>query len=236
MTGCTEAVVENPTNKDVATEKEYWQAFYTKVSTIPAVPSQFCVLVATEVDGSTPIVEFGCGNGRDSEYFSSRGMQVFGSDLCKDAIAKNNEEKSTHGAQFFVCDCTDKDDVGVLIDKARSTAGTGTTSNVVVYNRFFLHSIDAVQEEKFLRALGENMVEGDKLYMEFRCELDEALPKVYGKSHYRRYVVTSKLVGLLRSVGFEIEYERTGQGMAKYKNEDPFISRVVAVKNETAQP
>jgi len=223
MTAGTE--VENPTNKDVAIEKEYWNTFYSNVSTIPAIPSQFCVLVATEVNRSTPIVEFGCGNGRDSYYFSTQGIKVFGSDLSKDAIAKNNEEKGKFGAKFVVCDCTNKDDVGRLIEKARNG-----NSNIVIYNRFFLHSIDAEQEKNFLTALGEHMIEGDKLYMEFRCEHDETLPKVYGKTHYRRYVVTEEMLKFLGSLDFEIEYEKTGQGMAKYKDEDPFVSRVIAVK------
>mmetsp|Transcript_5813 Transcript_5813/g.5654 ORF Transcript_5813/g.5654 Transcript_5813/m.5654 type:complete len:80 (-) Transcript_5813:503-742(-) len=67
--------------------------------------------------------------------------------------------------------------------------------------------------------------------MEFRCELDEALPKVYGKGHYRRYVKTNDVINLMKSMGFELEYEMTGQGMAKYKSEDPFVSRVIVVKD-----
>ena len=77
------------------------------------------------------------------------------------------------------------------------------------------------------------MIKGDKLYMEYRCDKDEALPKVYGKDHYRRYVKTSEMVQFLESDGeeaFEMEYETTGQGMAKYKHEDPFVSRIIAVK------
>jgi len=222
MTSSTE--IENPTNKNVAIESDYWKTFYSKVSTIPDVPSQFCVLVSTEVDQSTPIVEFGCGNGRDSLYFAAQGYRVFGSDLCTDAITQN-QKKSNGGAIFSNCDCTNEEEVRALIQQAHELNPT-----VVVYNRFFLHSIDKTQEEKFLSGLGKNMTEGDKLCMEFRCNLDEALPKVYGKGHYRRYVKTSEMVNFLKNLGFEIEYEQTGQGMAKYKSEDPFVSRVIAVK------
>ena len=31
-------------------------------------------------------------------------------------------------------------------------------------------------------------------------------------------------------LGFDIEYQITGQGMAKYKTEDSFVSRIVAVR------
>lgn len=216
-------------NKDVVREKLYWQTFYSEVSTIPAVPSSFCVLVATEVDRFTPIVEFGCGNGRDSGYFNSQGFKVLASDLCKEAIGKNQEKAGLEGATFLVCDCTNEIDVESLLTQAHET-GDSKTTNIVVYTRFFLHSIDKTQEQQFVIALGKSMIQGDKLYFEFRCELDEALSKVYGKDHYRRYVKTSEFVDFLKTVGFEIEYEMTGQGMAKYKSEDPFVSRVIAVK------
>jgi len=230
----TQTQTTDVTNKDVETEKDYWKTFYSKAN-IPSVPSQFCALVATEINKSThtSIVEFGCGNGRDSEYFSSlqEDLRVFGSDLSEDVITKNSIEKTRHGAEFFVCDCTDEKDVGNLIEKAHNnTNGNNDTNKIVVYNRFFLHTIDEKQEEKFLTALGHHMKTDDKLYMEFRCDLDEALPKVYGTSHYRRYVVTKDLVEFLKTLSFDIEYERTGQGMAKYKNEDPFVSRIIAVK------
>lgn len=220
-----DAEIDNPSCKDVRKENSYWHAFYSKLSVIPAVPSQFCVLVSTEVGKSTPIVEFGCGNGRDSIFFAYQGFSVVASDLCKEAIA-TNQGKSCHGAKFLICDCTNDTGVEELIQEARQIHPT-----VVVYNRFFLHSIDKKQEHLFLTALGRNLVEGDKLYMEFRCNLDETLPKVYGKGHYRRYVNTKKLVMFLKSVGFQIEYEKTGQGMAKYRDEDPFVSRIIAVKD-----
>ena len=232
--------VENPKDKDVTKEKGYWNTFYSKAS-IPAVPSQFCVLVSTELSRSTPIVEFGCGNARDSLYFISQGFTVLASDLSKEAIESNQEKiaadtvAENKGTKFSICDCTDETDVDELIKSARATTGD-SDGNIAVYNRFFLHSIDQVQERQFLTSLKKSMIKGDKLYMEYRCDKDEALPKVYGKDHYRRYVKTSEMVQFLESDGdsdafaFEMEYEKTGQGMAKYKHEDPFVSRIIAVK------
>ena len=59
--------------------------------------------------------------------------------------------------------------------------------NLTLYNRFFLHSIDADQEAAFLSAVNEHTVAGDVLYMEFRCTLDADNDKVYGKDHYSSY-------------------------------------------------
>ena len=56
------------TTKKIGKESNYWNNFYAKWDI--GVPSQFCVLVATEADKSRPMVEFGCGNGRDSIYLA----------------------------------------------------------------------------------------------------------------------------------------------------------------------
>ena len=82
-----------PTSKDVTSEKNYWNAFYSKFDL--QHPSQFCVTTAIEAaaDRSQPIIEFGCGNGRDSMYFATHGFNVYGCDLSKGGI-ENNVKKS----------------------------------------------------------------------------------------------------------------------------------------------
>lgn len=138
-------------------------------------------------------------------------------------LDKSNENNC---ADFNVCDVAVSKDVHDLLRKAR---GEDTATNLTLYNRFFLHSLDDKQERMFLTALSEATKAGDKLYMEFRCSLDAQLDKVY-KEHYRRYIETEGLVELLKSLEFDVTYQITGQGMAKYKTEDPFVSRVVAVR------
>lgn len=123
-------------------------------------------------------------------------------------------------------DASCEEQVQNVVNAARKDGG-----NVTIYNRFFLHSIDGNQEEKFFHALSQALVGGDKLYCEFRSKEDEALDKVHGKEHYRRYVDTPLLVENLTTKGFNVEYSITGQGMAKYKVEDPFVSRIIATKN-----
>jgi SAM-dependent methyltransferase len=209
--------------KNAGKESQYWNDFYAKKSVLIGVPSQFCVMVATEADKSRPIVEFGCGNGRDSIYLARQGFKVFASDLSSGAIANNCEKEA--GIDFSVCDVSAPDDVQALVNKAR--AG-GQGGNLNLYNRFFLHSLDDEQERVFLEALASATQPGDCLYMEFRCSLDAKLDKLF-KGHFRRYVDTGKLVAMLEEkLEFNVTYERTGQGMAKYKHEDPFVSRIIA--------
>lgn len=65
---------EQPTSKDITTESSYWNLFYAKFNI--SNPSQFCVMTAVEADVVVSIVEFGCGNGRDSAYFALHGHTV----------------------------------------------------------------------------------------------------------------------------------------------------------------
>lgn len=162
-----------------------------------------------------------------SIHFSST-QQVYACDLSKPAIEKDSDEaKSESNLQFKVVDASDAVAVKGIVDEAKSPTNV---NNVLVYTRFFLHSIDETQQSQFFKALSTSLVTGDKLYFEYRSAEDETLDKVHGKGHYRRYIETPDLMKELENLGFKIEYEMTGRGMAKYKQEDPFVSRVIASK------
>jgi len=219
--------IDKKAEKETSKEHSYWRHFYSSFDI--SVPSQFCVSVATEIDKECPVVEFGCGNGRDSIYLARLGFSVFAGDICSDAIRTNThkEQAQHHPVTFQICDVTNEDHVASLIDAARVKANGG---KLTLYNRFFLHSLNDEQEQSFLTTLSSVSNIGDVLYLEFRCSLDENLDKVYGKGHYRRYVRTEELVDFLESLHFSVNYSVTGQGMAKFKSEDPFVSRIIAAK------
>jgi len=211
--------------KVVTNESNYWNDFYdTKFSV--AVPSQFCVLVATEASKNRPFVEFGCGNGRDAKYMARQGFRVFAGDLSHKAILAMQNE-GTPNADFAVCDVSKPGHVKSLVETARKEAKEDKNSNLTLYNRFFIHALDEKQELVYLKKVADVTKAGDIFYMEFRCSLDAALDKEHGKGHYRRYVETDNFLDLLKSLGFKINYHITGQGMAKYKAEDPFVSRII---------
>ena len=73
------------------------------------------------------------------------------------------------------------------------------------------------------------MQAGEKVYLEFRSKEDAELDKTFG-NHYRRFVDTDKFVKSMTDKGFKSLYGITGQGMAKYKDEDPFVSRLIFEK------
>ena len=63
---------------------------------------------------SHPIIEFGCGNGRDSIYFATHGFKVYGCDLSKDAIEKDTAKSKDVDVIFKVVDASSNDEVQSL--------------------------------------------------------------------------------------------------------------------------
>lgn len=238
----TMAVEENqPTEKDVTQEKSYWNSFYSSMFSV-AIPSQFCVSTAfdlTSTNKTKSVVEFGCGNGRDSLYMASQGFNVYACDLSIEAIDASKEKAAKYLNGEMACagsitfepvDATNAEQVQSIIQKARTESASDV---VAVYTRFFLHSIDEEQEDLFVSALATALtVSGDEIHSEYRSAEDESLPKVHGKGHYRRYIQTPVLLKKLEALGFEVIYDVTGRGMAKYKNEDPFVSRFIVRKSD----
>jgi SAM-dependent methyltransferase len=192
-----------------------------------SIPSQFCTLTATEVEKETPIVEFGCGNGRDSIFFARHGYNITAMDLSSEVI-KYNTEKTVNisNINFLQGNVANYDDVKNTIN----IANKNNEKNLVVYSRFFLHSLDQEQEQKFMISLSQLLKPKDRIYFEFRSKEDENKDKIYGK-HYRRFIDSDSFIRNLEdNYNFIVEYSITGQGMAKYKSEDPFITRIIAKK------
>ena len=160
---------------------------------------------------------------------ASQSYRVFAGDLSSKAI-ESLQKDAAQNATYCVCDVSKSEDVKSLVDQARAVADAND-NNLTLYNRFFMHALDEEQEFRYVEALSNVTRSGDTLYMEYRCSLDAHLAKEHGTGHYRRYVDTRKLVDLLKSLNFSIKYEMTGQGMAKFKAEDPFVSRIICERN-----
>jgi hypothetical protein len=60
---------------------------------------------------------------------------------------------------------------------------------------------------------------------EFRIKGDK--PKLF-KDHERNLIDGKWLIDELKKNGFEIIYSKKGRNMAKYKNENPLVGRVIA--------
>jgi len=206
-------------------EKEsYWDLYYSNLTekTRP-LPSQFAVFVAGELQSPHRVVEFGCGDGRDSLFFSSYGHQTIGLDSSARAVrhcvrlAESMDEK----ALFLILDVSDPE----LAETISTTSGP-----TAVYARFFLHAITEAEEQSFFRSASAFTKTGDVMAVEYRTLRDLSQPKAT-KQHYRRFMdpVVFQLAALQH--GFQVRYAIEGFGYAKYMQDDAYVARCLLVRD-----
>lgn len=216
------------TTENVDLNRDYWNSFYKKFER--HTPSQFCVSVVTDLNPGSVVLELGSGNGRDAHYFASQGFVTVAMDLSPEAISRCNSYAQSNNilhSFFFQGSIADTKAVDTAVTLARTRSTTGAIS---FYSRFVMHSIDDEQQELFFRTLSSFLRVGDEIYFEFRSKEDANLDKHFD-GHFRRYVDTDQFSkALVEILGLSIEYRITGQGMARFKEEDPFVSRIIARK------
>jgi tellurite methyltransferase len=192
---------------------EYWEKYY-KDRKQPFPHSNFSGFVASYLSEGDSLVDCGCGNARDSVYFSKIGINVTAIDQCPSLI--DDLRKTIDNVGFSVADFTRLD---------------GSTKWDCVYSRFTLHSIPEDQEDDFIKSC--NSCCKKFVFIEARSDKNDCEDK---STHYRRNINLAKLIGKL-SADFDILYSEESNHFSPlldiYSTEDkkePFLLRVVARK------
>lgn len=197
----------------------YWNDYYASSQVKLLPPSQFAAFIASEVTKDFHILDVGCGNGRDSLFFSSQGYKVVGIDRSDAAIDNCRAAADARGLNAgFHC-------AGVDELPAYDMSDLPTGNAVLVYARFFLHALPEELEDKLLTwivSLSEKCAV--RFAAEFRTDKDASLPKSTSE-HYRRYINPNDFLAKLIRAGFKIDYSVEGFGFAKYKNDDAHVAR-----------
>ena len=94
-----------------------------------------------------------------------------------------------------------------------------------IYSRFFLHSISNKEISELLKKIKKNSF----FVAEFRVKGDE--PVIY-KNHKRNLIDMTWLLIELDKNNYSINYCKVGRGLAKFKQEDPLVGRIVAYKSK----
>lgn len=214
---------EQDYDRDVA----YWNAFYSNKMGVRE-PSPFAKFVYQEYLKSNQgnLLELGCGNGRDSIFFREKGIPVTAIDASYEAINSLQDEfNGTEGIQFICGDFVDMD---------------ALPQNKYCYSRFSIHAITEKQQDRLLRGVHANLVDNGYFFIEVRSVNDE----LYGKGnsvgkdsyiyndHFRRFVRIGQLIQKMEDNGYIIDYAAERRGFAPYKDEDPFVIRVVGRKKD----
>jgi len=196
-------------------EKEYWDNFYQK-NDAPNEPSGFAKDSIAEFPSDSRILELGCGNGRDSLFFAQNGFKVFACDQSDQSIAKL---KSQHplNPTFFVED---------IINFGKKLHDIN-----IIYCRFVLHAISEDDLDKLLTWVYDFLPEEGLFISESRSDKSslEETGKHF-KPHFRRLLNKNDISDNLVDKGFLIKSLVEADNLANYKDENPFVIRLVVKK------
>ena len=208
------------------TNSNYWDDYYENAATVGAIPSQFAAFAASEFFRGSPVIDIGCGNGRDAIFFSSIGHKVIGIDASSSAVelCSNAASKFHIDASFRVFDISEDE---TIINNLVDSLIRELPSKVNIYSRFFIHAINEEAEDKFFYLINRLKSFIDvKVFVEFRTIRDMSLPKETS-THYRRFVEPEKIIAKIIQSDMNLAYHIEGFGYAKYKSDDAYVARMV---------
>lgn len=212
--------------------KDHWEHYYEQRNTNQVwvtIPSQFAAFCAANVAEKGSILEMGCGNGRDSVFFGEYFRDVVSTDYSDQAIKIVNDRAVQSGLNV-------KGEVLNIYDDEMLAQFPITHGEKfdVVYARFFLHAVKEYGENNFWTIASKVLKSTGYIYVEYRNCFDDR--KGLGEKisefersdgHYRRFLVDEEVIKRAEDAGFQVEYLVSGTGLAKFKNEDPNVSRVI---------
>jgi SAM-dependent methyltransferase len=206
---------------------DYWNIYYKTKKKQITVPSQFAAFAIQEFGNQedTIIIDLGCGDGRDSYFFSSHGFQTIGIDGSLEAI-NNCKQNFNHDLLDFFCYDIEEPSFYEKIKEIIIIRN----KNVIFYSRFFLHAINEKQQNFLINNLKNIMSKDSLCFFEFRTNRDEFQEKITS-SHYRRYISPTDFTVKVTRMGFDILYFVEGFGYAKYRKDDAHIARFILKTN-----
>lgn len=209
-------------------DKKYWTEYYSTHSK-PTGASTFAEFILPKLDENKRLIELGCGNGRDSIFFSNNNIKVVAVDQIDDEIDFLNENYRNENIDF-VCD-----DFTNLAESANDLVINNDFD--YVYSRFTFHSIEEVKEDRTLDWIADKLNKDACFLLEARSLKDpmfkqgEALSETENfTTHYRRYMDLDKITEKLESRGFEILFKIEDNDLAVYKDDNPYVIRIIAKK------
>lgn len=200
----------------------YWENYYSKHRE-PSNCSPFAEFVTPFLKSGNRLIEFGCGNARDSKHFAQQGVSVLAIDQCENEIVYLSEKfKETENLNFLAEDMTN------LSELEKSD---------FLYSRFTIHAIDKKGEEKLIKWASNNLKSNGLFFVEVRSVKDELYgvgealaDNAFFSDHYRRFIVLEELNNRFSDNGFEVLYSLESKGLAPYKTEDPVVIRMIVQK------
>jgi SAM-dependent methyltransferase len=213
-----------PVSSTLSEDHKHWDDYYHAADEVqpPPGPSQFAAFVLTELNGlHTRVVDFGCGNGRDTSFFAKYGLEVLGVDNSAVAI-ETCRENFGRSAQFVHGDVSDSQ----TYETIKAWLGGSPERDTTIYSRFFFHAVDEKTGIGFLKMARELITPRGRAAFEFRTRLDEDRKKAT-PHHFRRFIDPQDFARQADTMGFRISYFVEGFGLAKFQTDDAHVARFI---------
>lgn len=229
---------KNLTVSALGKTQDFWKDFYAnsiasgKLRSEPSPFAQWCL--EKHLTENSRILEFGCGNGRDSFAFMHNNLSVFAIDGSEVAIQDNIIHLESNPCDSEVCFTAMNFS---YLDSLKEHHNDVLSKVNTVYSRFVLHAIPEKIENKILNFVTNLLPSGTAMWHEFRTTKDPLMHEgeVLSETerftdHYRRFLDTDKFREKLSNLGWEESYFIESNGLATFGKEDPVVARVGAIK------
>ena len=215
-------------DKIIKKKKDHWNTFYKKMIIISESSFSRFVIRWLKLRKFNIIernlVDIGCGNSRDSVYFTKKRLKVTGIDQSFTAIKFN--KKKFQNVDYFKKDICAKN-FNLNLKKFD-----------YLYARFFIHAISEKHETQFLLNCKKISKKNSLFLFEFRTTLDSLMQKgtkLKGNErffgHYRRFIDIDQFLKKIKLHGFKMLYISQGKNYANFKKEQPHICRIIFKKS-----
>lgn len=191
---------------------DYWNNYYSQQDPQINQPSPFAQHILDNYQFSS-IIDFGCGNGRDSIFFNKSGKKVLACDFSSASISSinNSETLITKEVDFEIVEPR-------LFYREFNEYEAG-------YARFFICAISDIGIHKFLKCARYSIKQDGLLFIE--CRSDKG--QLSDSTHNRNLINIDRLKQLLNENLFEIKIIEESSGFSPTDKEDPVLIRCIAI-------
>ena len=202
-------------------DREYWNTYY-KTHRINLENSTFAKYVLKHLLQNKKLIDLGCGNARDSIYFSQHNISVLGIDYADDEINYLNEKYANNNLTFSTQDMCAMTDLGKFD---------------YIYSRFSLHAISEKGEDSLLTWIFNSLIKDGYFFLEARSDKDSMLnqgSKISNNEnitdHYRRYLNFEDIKSKIKNLGLIIIEAVEQDNLSVVGEDNPVLIRIIAKK------
>ncbi|MGI8702347.1 MAG: LicD family protein [Nocardioidaceae bacterium] len=208
--------------------RRYWDRLYEGGLgyQISEDPSPFAQWVLPQLFPERPLLDVGCGNGRDTFWLAGNGLAATGLDYSKAAMrsCRAHATRRSSPAAFRLVNFYDLRDT--LVTGALICRDTPPPRSL--YARFLLHALEPDGRRTFWQFADMVLRGGGAAFFEFRTRKDIKRPHAFER-HYCQYLRPDDVCDEISRAGGEVVDRVEDTGLSPYDGEDPYLCRLKAV-------